>query len=149
MLKNLWWRDTCHVGTLSLGYRGVPWRQVLLYYQNMIPLWIQLVLISTPMSMVCVNSQLYVHPNWNKKNKSNLFFNFHVNLKPIFVDILEGKTVIRLSLHYPQVRTQWVRSYICKYHLLAYVLFNVNSFDFWINFQQLMMVLHKKLISKK
>ena len=31
MLKNLWWRDTCHVGTLSLGYRAVPWRQVLLY----------------------------------------------------------------------------------------------------------------------
>ena len=31
MLKNLWWRDTCHVGTLSLGYWGVPWRQVLLY----------------------------------------------------------------------------------------------------------------------
>ena len=21
MLKNLWWRDTCHIGTLSLGYR--------------------------------------------------------------------------------------------------------------------------------
>ena len=28
MLKNLWRRDTCHVGTLSLGYWGVPWRQV-------------------------------------------------------------------------------------------------------------------------
>ena len=33
MLRNLWWRDTSHIGTLSLGYRGVPWRQVLLYYQ--------------------------------------------------------------------------------------------------------------------
>ena len=32
MLRNLWRRDTCHVGTLSLGYRGVPWRQVLLYW---------------------------------------------------------------------------------------------------------------------
>ena len=31
MLRNLWWRDTCHVGTLSLGYWGVPWTQVLLY----------------------------------------------------------------------------------------------------------------------
>ena len=31
MLKNLWWRDTCHVGTFSLGYRGVHWRQVSLY----------------------------------------------------------------------------------------------------------------------
>ena len=30
-LRNLWRRDTCHVGTLSLGYWGVPWRQVLLY----------------------------------------------------------------------------------------------------------------------
>ena len=29
MLRNLWQRDTCHVGTLSLGYSGVPWRQVL------------------------------------------------------------------------------------------------------------------------
>ena len=28
MLKNLWLRDTCHVGTLSLGYWGVPCRQV-------------------------------------------------------------------------------------------------------------------------
>ena len=26
MLRNLWWRDTCHVGTLSLGYWGVPWK---------------------------------------------------------------------------------------------------------------------------
>ena len=33
MLRKLWWKDTCHVmyGTLSLGYSGVPWRQVLLY----------------------------------------------------------------------------------------------------------------------
>ena len=36
MLRNLWWRDTCHVGTLSLGYRGVPWRQVLLYMHSQI-----------------------------------------------------------------------------------------------------------------
>ena len=34
MLRNLWRRDTCHVGTLSLGYRGVPWRQVLLYIEG-------------------------------------------------------------------------------------------------------------------
>ena len=31
MLRNLWRRGTCRVGTLSLAYRGVPWRQVLLY----------------------------------------------------------------------------------------------------------------------
>ena len=31
MLKNLWWRDTCHVKTFSLRYRGVPWRQILFY----------------------------------------------------------------------------------------------------------------------
>ena len=30
-VKELWRRDTCHVGTFSLGYRCVPWRQVLLY----------------------------------------------------------------------------------------------------------------------
>ena len=27
--RNLWWRDTCHVGTLSLAYWGVPWRVIL------------------------------------------------------------------------------------------------------------------------
>ena len=31
MLKNLWWRDTCHVGKISRGYKGVPRRQVLPY----------------------------------------------------------------------------------------------------------------------
>ena len=31
MLRNMWRRDTCHVGTISLRYKGVPWRQVLLY----------------------------------------------------------------------------------------------------------------------
>ena len=31
VLRNHWRRDTCHVGTLSLVYRGVPWRQVWLY----------------------------------------------------------------------------------------------------------------------
>ena len=31
MLGNLWWRNTCHVGTLYLWYWGVPWRKVLLY----------------------------------------------------------------------------------------------------------------------
>ena len=36
MLKNLWWRDTGHVGTLSLGYWGAPWRQVLRYKQKML-----------------------------------------------------------------------------------------------------------------
>ena len=43
MLKNLWWRDTCHLGTLSLGYWGVPWRQVLLYIMILInaEFWIQ------------------------------------------------------------------------------------------------------------
>ena len=30
MLRNMWWRDSCHVGPLSLGYWGVPWRQILL-----------------------------------------------------------------------------------------------------------------------
>ena len=43
MLRNLWRRDTCHVGTLSLGYRGVPWRQVLLYchvYAPYLVIWL-------------------------------------------------------------------------------------------------------------
>ena len=30
----MWRRDTCHVGTLSLGYWGVPWRHVWLLYCN-------------------------------------------------------------------------------------------------------------------
>ena len=31
---SLWWRDTCNVGTLWLGTKGVRWRQVLLYMWN-------------------------------------------------------------------------------------------------------------------
>ena len=34
ILKNLHWRDICHVWTLPLGYWSVPWRQVLLYWQK-------------------------------------------------------------------------------------------------------------------
>ena len=30
----LWWGDTCNVGTLWLGTKGVRWRQVLLYLRN-------------------------------------------------------------------------------------------------------------------
>ena len=33
MSMDLRWRDTCHVGTLSLEYWDVPWRQVLLHIQ--------------------------------------------------------------------------------------------------------------------
>ena len=30
--KNLWWMDISHVATLTLGYWGALWRQVLLYF---------------------------------------------------------------------------------------------------------------------
>ena len=57
MLRKLWWRDTCQVGTLSLGYRGIPWRQVLLYIHTLNKLRLCVTLIVPHISlMLCMLS---------------------------------------------------------------------------------------------
>ena len=62
----LWWGDTCNVGTLWLGTKGVRWRQVLLYQHILLLLEVSL----TPVEYYRINVQYII-----------FIYYFHVKIK--------------------------------------------------------------------
>ena len=105
MLRNLWWRDTCPVGTLSLGYWGVPWRQVLLY----VKCWFMTIDKHNALQSQSLLSGTYMCAlrlfhllTWGKSKylcTPNHMFKFVLSLDPIFLSLMASSN--NLIIYFP------------------------------------------------